>query len=241
MYSNFPKEVMINYIKKYPDALNKALVVSQVYQYTPTANPLLPGDLIWQINNQDVGPNLYKFDTAINNSTAPINLTIYRDGVKKVVQLASRNVHEYAIKRFVVFGGAIFYESNEHVGMYTGAKLKSLFVTSVDRQGSFKDLPYALTTVGDSDGSSMVNILSFNNQPVNSLDDLIKAIPHLVKRENFRVEYISFSPSNGFGRRLYEPRLPTFLGIEYRSYGDDPAEFTFNSKTHTWDVKKIQL
>ena len=243
-YSNFPEELVASYIKQYPDALNRALMVNEVFEDSPAAGVLMSGDIIWQVNGKDIGPNLYMLDSVINRSKTNISLTIYREGVKQNVQIKPYDMHKNTIKRMVAFGGAIFYESDEYIRVFTGAKLGSVCVTNIDSGSVFRNVSSIYGLARDYDyfhGKSMVNVLAFNDAKIHNLDDLIKAIPNLIKKKNFTIRYTNLFFSVGYNGFTYDTRTPEFAEASYKTYGEEPAELVFNDSSHVWDVKKIDL
>lgn len=239
-YQKFPKNLVKDYIKKYPNALNKALAIRQI-QYNNNS-PLQTGDIIWQINGEDIGPNMYKMDNLINNSTSPITITIYRNGEKQNISLTPHNINKHKIDRMVIFGDTVFYEVNETINLITGAPLGSLFVTNVEEGASFDTLPfiYGLSSGFTAlQGLRMVSINGFNNQKITSIDELIKIIPALVKQKYFTLNYTNYFFGFGSGNVQLLNRNPSITSVEYESYASEPVELNFNSKTLNWDTKKI--
>ena len=240
-YNNFPQNLLDNYSDKYPDSLNRALVVEEIFQDSPAHGILMPGDVIWKVNGYEIGPNMYNMVKIINNAKTEVTLTIYRDGNLLSVHVKPYDLHRHSIKRIVVFGGARFYEVDEKIRMITGAKLGSLFVTKIERGSSFFDaIPY-LSDYSPLNGASMVQIVELGDQKINNLDDIVAIIPKLIRTKNFIVKYINYLPTIGYDSLPYARRNVAYSDVEYKSYGDDPTELIFNESIHQWDVKKIQL
>ncbi len=240
-YQKFPQKLVKDYIKKYPNALNKALAIKQI-QYNNDNSPLQTGDIIWQINGEDIGPDMYRMDNIINNATSPITITIYRNGEKQNISLTPRDINKYKINRMVIFGDTVFYEVNETIALITGAPLGSLFVTNVEEGASFDKLPFIYgfsSGFNALQGLRMVSISGFNNQQVTSLDELIKVIPALVKQKHFTVDYKNYFFGFGAGNVQLSNRNPSITTVEYESYASEPVELKFNPKTLNWDTKKI--
>lgn len=240
-YQKFPKKLVKDYIKKYPNAFNKALTIYQI-QYNNTNSPLKTGDIIWQVNGEDIGPDMYKMDNIINNATSPITITLYRNGEKQNITLTPNNINQHKINRMVIFGDTVFYEVNETINLITGAPLGSLFVTNVEEGASFDKLPviYGFSSGFHAlQGLRMVNIEGFNDKQITSLDELINAIPALVKQKYFTVNYKNYFFGFGVGNMQLLNRNPSIATIEYESYASEPVELKFNPKTLNWDTQKI--
>lgn len=240
-YQKFPKEIVMEYIAKYPDALNNALIVMQTTNGF-SENSLIAGDVIWAVDGEEIGPNMYKMDHIINIANGQVKFTVYRQGIKKEVFVTPKNINKHKIDRMVVFGDAMFYEVDEKINIITGAPLGSLFVTNVEDGSSFDKLPYIYGLAPGFNyltGMRMLNIQGFNGQEVNSLDELIAIIPALVKQKYFIVNFKNYFFTNGMDNIQMLNRSPNVVTVEYESYISDPVELRFNPKTLTWDTKKI--
>lgn len=108
-HNNFPKEEMDKYIKKFPDSRNRVISVKTVLAGSPAEKVLKAGDIIWAINDKELGGNLAMFDREMDNSkNAVTKLVIFRDGKKLEQTVNLYNVNNNKISRMVNFGGAIF-------------------------------------------------------------------------------------------------------------------------------------
>ncbi len=240
-YQNFPKKLVTEYLAKYPDALNKALIVTQIQSHNDDSQ-IKTGDIIWQVNGQDIGPHMYKMDHLLNQSKGPVQVKVYRNGEAKNISVKPKNINTHKINRMVIFGGAVFYEVNEEVNLITGAPLGALSVTNIDDGGAFDRLPviYGLSQeFGYFNGLRMINILGFNGKNISSLDELIKTIPKLVKQKYFVVNFQNFFFDIGMNNMQVLNRNPSIRTIEYESYASEPVELRFNTKSLDWDTKKI--
>lgn len=240
-YQNFPKKLVKEYLAKYPDASNKALIVTQI-QNLPYKSELQTGDIIWQVNGEDIGPNMYKMDSLINKAAGIIHVKVYRNGKEKNLSIQPHNINTNKINRLVIFGGATFYEVNEEINLTTGAAPGSLFVTNIEDGGAFDRLPaiYGLSQdFGYFNDLRMLNILGFNDTNISSLDDLIKAIPTLVKQKYFTVNFQNYFFDIGMNNMQIFNRNPSIRVIEYESYASEPVELIFNPVTLEWDTRKI--
>ena len=226
--------------KKYPNALNQAIAIRQTRNI---ANyPLKNGDIIWQINGQDIGPHMYKMDHIINNSKDNLAITVYRNGEKKTIQVKPSDINKHKINRMVIFGDTVFYEVNETINLITGAPLGTLFVTNSDEGSAFDRLPYIFGLRQGFDylsGLRMIKINELNNYKATSLDELIKIIPQLIKQKYFSVNYQNYCFDVGVNNIQLFNRNNSITNAEYEGYTSDPIELRFNKKTLTWDKKKI--
>lgn len=235
-----PVAQMKKYLAKNPQSMNRGLVVVSVSSTSPSTESLMLGDVLWSVNGQEIDGGLYKLQQQINNAPGSIKLTVYRAGQLKHLNVPTVNLQMRSKDKFVVFCGSIFYMSDKLEEWKFGVPHMSLMVTNVDRHGCFKSLPYAITGPGGAyNGSSQVRILSFNNQKVSTLEELVAAIPGLIKQKEFTVEFVNHSIEYGLSGAVYEPRMPEFLEIEYSDESDVPQSFALNAATNTWTSRAI--
>lgn len=115
------------YCTKFPNAKNKMLQVESILKDTPANHKLLPGDLIWALNGQLVGPNLVDFDRAMNESTKDqLLLTIFRNGAFHKVAIPFYNLNNHRVTKMVQFGGTTFFETDDLCSTLAGVPPKTL-------------------------------------------------------------------------------------------------------------------
>ena len=66
-FDHMDPEVSRDYVIKYPDCFNKAIMVSVVLDGTPAEEKLMTGDVIHMINGKVVGPSIYDLQTIQDN------------------------------------------------------------------------------------------------------------------------------------------------------------------------------
>ncbi len=241
-YQNFPDDVSAEYMKNYPDASNKALTIDQVLGDSPLVGILEPGDIILQVNEKAIGPNLYQLDRLIN-SASKLDLVLYRNGKKIKVAVKPVAADKHRINRMVVFGNAVFYEVDNFISLVTGAKEGELFVSCIDSTSAFNNLApiYGLdSSYSYLNGLRMIKIDGFNNQKVSNLDELIKVIPQLVAKKNFMInyrKYLFYISEMNYVPMSNHNYFST--PIEYTSYGDEPMELSFDKVSLQWKSKAI--
>ncbi|MDP3935877.1 MAG: S1C family serine protease, partial [Alphaproteobacteria bacterium] len=136
-FLKLPSEESVEYIKKYPSAKRRILKVWTVLKGSPAEGLLFPGDVIMSVNGRSVGPNLYELDKQINDSKGALTLEIYRYGEKVSVTVKTYDLQHHKINRLVIAGGAVFYSLDDSLRLQTGAAPESVFVTNVQKGGSF--------------------------------------------------------------------------------------------------------
>lgn len=239
-FSNFPVNLINNYIKKYPDALNNALQVKMIFEDSPAYGVLKPGDIIWRVNSTEVGPNLYKFQRALNYALGDrVKIDVYRNGKLETLSVNLYNLQQQHRKRAIIFGGAVFVEVDDYLRLITGAKKGDVFITNIAQGASFDIFPWM--SINDSGGAYFIHVLSIDNIAINSLDDLVKQIPELAKKKNFKVNYKNFGFSYGFNNTPFLSRGELEAEIQYNSLESEPTLVQFDDKKLNWDSEKIPL
>lgn len=238
-FFNLPKNLLSDYTKKYPDAFNNMLIITSIYQDSAANKILLPGDILWNINGEDIGPNLYKMQKIINKSKkGSINFTVYREGKLINVDVPIYDANKANdISKMVLFGGETFFESNDLYRFLSGAKLKTVVVSRAPEGGSFSNLPSAY---GNNELVKRISIISLDNLSIKSLDDLIVSIPNLVKKKNFIIKYKNdFIYDYLYNSQIRTTNSDQFAEVEYLDYNDEPVILEFNNDKNIWKTKKI--
>lgn len=237
-----PKEALAKYKETFPDAQNKVAIVQGTVKGTAASAALEAGDLIWSLNGEMVGPNLYQFEKSINYSNGTdITLEVYRDGKLKEVKLTPYALSAAPYHKFISFADTTWFSNNEFVNYFFGEKEPGVFImgigqtspfNAISRNENFK-LPFFMTP-------KLFAIKALDNKPIKSLDDLQKAIPELKKKKTFPIRYVDYVGSMGLGQYSSMDRQERIAIITYEGKFDSPKLYSFNDKTLEWDAKDIE-
>lgn len=186
-YDHLPEASRKAYCTKFPNAKNKILQVEGILKGTPADHRLLPGDLIWVINGQLVGPNLVDFDRAMDKAPKDqLLLTIFRHGAFHEVAIPFYSLHNHRVTKIVQFGGTTFFETDDLCSVLGGVPPKTLVACIAAPDAIFR----VECLQRDYFNILGMQFLAINGQPVQTLDALIALIPQLVHQKYFTVEYI---------------------------------------------------
>lgn len=239
-YASFSQEVASNYIKKYPDSDNQVIYIAMVHEDSPAYGILEPGDIIWSIDGNEVGPSIYKVQKMMNEAkNDAVKLGIYRHGKSVVVDIKVYDLHKTAVKKMLLLCNATFYEVDNVMRSMSGAPLGSLFVSA----------PYGSCLTGSVSWSefagfgviNLVNVTRVDNIEVKNLDDLVKIVPHLVKKEKFSIRYRNFGIDQGFADMPFGSRSLQEGFVDYYAYDSDPVLLTYDERRLEWIAQKIEL
>jgi S1-C subfamily serine protease len=236
-YFKLPATLTKGYTKKHPHAFNQLLKVDRVFKDSPAYSVLKAGDIIWEVNGKEIGPEMYQLQKAFNDAKTNITeLTIYRNGKKLRKKVGLYEVNKTKPNRMVVFGGATFYEADEFIRLLTGAALGTVVVTNIDNGSSFDVLP--MTDVRNFLGTFRVHsIKALDEFKIQNLDDLIQVIPALAKRKNFALEYNNRIFSTGFDGMPQLNKGDRYIGIDFYNYDSLPTLLTW--KNGEWQTTKL--
>ena len=67
-HRNFPRAEMDKYLKDYPDARNRAIMVRNTLLGGTAENEIKPGDIIWEVDGNQIGADLCLFDLILSQS-----------------------------------------------------------------------------------------------------------------------------------------------------------------------------
>lgn len=235
-FNDFPEDLIDPYMKKYPDSLNKGLLVNKILTGTPADTKLQLGDVIWKVNGQEIGPNLYAYDKLLNQSDKAITFTVYRGAKSLTIKVDSYDLEKNRVRRLINFGGATFYEADHFIALITGAPYGVLFVSNILPGSSFYD---EFPPISGTD-KLFVNVVKLNGNPVKNLDSLKKLIPDLIKKEDFYVIYNNYAFYMGHNQTPIFTTTESLTEVSYKKLDGQPQLLTFNEKTGGWDRSEIE-
>ncbi len=240
-HRNFPRELMQEYLKNFPDTRNNILMVKSIIKDSPAYSKLKSGDIIWEVNSTQIGASLYDFDKLMNNNQSnKINLTIFRDGAKISTDISLYDINQNKIKKMVEFGGAIFFESDDFFSQKSGMPIKSVAVANILEGMSMSAIPQKWR-YGDK-SFYRIKITRLDGHDITNLDSLINAIANLKQRKFIKIEFANFQPYyQGWDDILISDHENSISDITLDSIDLNPRIFTFNEKTMEWEVGNVDF
>ncbi|AAU03661.1 S1C family serine protease [Rickettsia typhi] len=241
-YHNFPKDEMYKYINKFPDSRNRVISVKAVLAGSPAQKSLKAGDIIWAVNDQELGGNLALFDREMDNfKGVTIKLTIFRDGKKLEKAVDLYDVNNNKIAKMINFGGAVFFESDDYFSNKSGIPLKALSVASVQAGSSFSSIPTFFNK--DYKNVYRLQIFEMKDLALNTLDDLIKFLPAITQQKFITVRFRNYQPyyANFGYNELIASHNDMIADITLDSIDTKPYVLKYNTMSHDWDMENIKL
>lgn len=240
-YYGFSEEAAKDYVKKYPQSFHRALKVITILPDSPAEGILEVGDCVLEINGQELGPDLYKFDKIINElglENKKVELKVIRYGKEHKIELSLYNMNDRQVRRMIVFGGATFFEADDvmirrsglggkHRVLITNARLGSGFIEKLPMFPGSNHALICVEKLGDFD--------------IFTLDDVAKAIPELMKTGNFTIAFRNYGIKIGYDEKIIFNQGRLLEEITIFEQDGSSEEFRFDMKTHQWGVTHLGL
>lgn len=233
---NFPQDMVSEYLKKFPNSLNKALVVNSILPGSPAENLLMPSDIIWAINGKQVGPNLYEYQKIMDTSTEGVKLTVYRNGKPLEISIRPYDLARHTVKKLLSFDSTILFEVDDFIRLVTGAPIGAVFAVNVERTSGLSNIE---TVSIDGSPHYLLQIVRFDDKDIKSLEDVAAIISDLRKKQDFSVYYKNYAGEGGYNKTIYINRALQFQDIKYSPYDDEPTLFTMDETTKKWVSSKL--
>jgi len=238
----FPKDVMENYIKTYPDARNKVIIVKALLKDSPAEAFLLPGDIIWQIDGLDVVAELFTLDNAMNLSRSDkVKLTIYREGKKLDLDIPLYDVNKYQIKELVEFAGATVFEADDFVSAKSGMPLGAVSIINIQQGRGLSVVPHFLKLSDNNPPTWRMNIKSLDHHPIADLKSLIDILPDVMSKKFITINFMNYQPTfESFNWVMQSAHNNAVVDVTLDALDAKPRIMRFSHETGDWDVEEIK-
>lgn len=231
-HRNFPKEVMNQYIKEMPDSRNKVVAVEYIIPGSPAKNILEPGDILWAINDTRINADLYILDDGMDKAEDVVKITIYRNGSLLDKNIKLYNIESHKIDTMLHFGGAIFFQSDDHASAKSGIPLKALTVANVQNGTSFSTIPWCF--IQDDRAFYRFTITSISEYQMSDLESLIKVVPQLINKMFINVRLRNYQPYFGFSNALISSHSELTTDVTLDSIDNKPRVMKFDYTQFKW-------
>lgn len=243
-HRNFPLPVMQEYIKKFPDAKNKVVVVSSAVKGSPAEAITQPGDIIWAVDDQLLGGSLAVFDAIMDKATGDsVQLTIYRNGKKMQLATNLYDVNSHKIDQMVSFAGATFCEADDFSSVVCGIPSGSLMVREVQAGSSFSNFSSADLPIYFSENNRTryrLVVKSVNEHNIGSLKELISIIPGLTKQKFISMRLKNYMPYfTPYNSALISTQQELIADILFDNVDDKPRVFKYLQASNEWVAEDI--
>lgn len=234
--SDLPEDVAEEFSQAHPESFNQILRVQSILPGSPAEKTLEVGDILWSIDGKDIGTSLYKAGKIMNEKgQSSVKIVVYRGKDRLEIETGLYDLQKNIQQRFVKFAGITFYEMDDFIRGLSGASEEGVYATLFYAKRSF--------SIGErvSGTFTLAKITKLSGHKINNLDDLIKIIPELVKKQYFTAAYHSFTPTYGYNEIAYVTRAEQIVDAEYSPYQEQPVEYYYDREKKEWTKKMIEI
>jgi len=229
-----------SYNEKFPGAKSQLLMVYSCLFGSEGEKVFKPGDIILQVNDIEIGPDLYKYYHALNQMKPKekARITFMRGGEEREVEISVHDLNSSACHDMIVFGKAILAPVDEQQSFCTGLKVGSVGIFHIP-SGSIFPTGWNFS-MGNTKETAMIGIIEMGRQEIASLDDVEKELPRLIKKRKFSLSYYDHGLKKINGENLCGAQQAQILYLEYDAqFHQTPVRLTFNQETGGWQRKEI--
>lgn len=239
-HRNFPTLEMTSYINKFPDARNRIITARSVIAGSTAQNIIMPGDIIWAVNNKELGGDLTILDQTMNEAKDSITLTIFRNGQKLDKEVKLYDLEKTKIFKMLDFAGAIFFEVDDYAAAKSGIPIGSVAIANVQTGSSFSSIPEMF--IQNYKSVYRLVVESMNNQKIVTLDDLAKVVNNAIKQKFINITYknhqpyfTTFDQESGF----VSSQEQLMQDITFDSIDTKPRILIYDQTLNEWISKEI--
>jgi S1-C subfamily serine protease len=239
-HRNFTTLEMTSYINKFPDARNRIITARSVIAGSTAQNIIMPGDIIWAVNNIELGGDLTILDQTMNEAKDTITLTIFRNGQKLDKEIKLYDLEKTKVFKMLDFAGAIFFEVDDYAAAKSGIPIGSVAIANVQTGSSFSSIPEMF--IQNYKSVYRLVVESMNNQKIETLDDLAKVVNNAIKQKFINITYknhqpyfTTFDQESGF----VSSQEQLMQDITFDSIDTKPRILIYDQTLNEWISKEI--
>lgn len=221
------------YRKSFPEAKGKLLTVKHVISGFKGAAVFEPGDILLEVNDQPIGPNLMDLSRVIDTSSEPLKFKIFRDDKEKEISVTPEPLMHGSENKMISFMGTVWFEHHDQLTVSIGNLDNGVYFAGISDTSPLR--------CDDSDFGGLWNygivykLLEIDGKPVDSLKILEEMIPAIEKKSMFTLGYVDFmGQSYGLSAFKQVDRNPREIMIRYEKAFDTPKRYDWDPINHTW-------
>ena len=227
---NLPESALEEYEKAFPESNDKVLYVTRkLSAFAADKSGLEPGDIIWKVENELIGPQLRKIDELVQQKEGrPISLTIYRNSKRIELEVPTFELSNMSKMRLLSFAGTVFYETPPEYKICLGKSSTGVYVADCESGSAFSDLCAPdqnpdVVTAG-------AQIISIDGKDISTLDDVVDVIQNLFKKKVFNIKFVRLCGDSQISS-VTTKHTPEFA---------EATLYTFDQSSKNWNVKSIK-
>jgi S1-C subfamily serine protease len=225
----FPQKVAKKYLKDYPTASFRVLEVIGTLRGSPAEGVFEIGDVLVSVNGKIFGPDLAAFEKILNEAQGDfVQVGFYREGQFLEKKVPLYNLHDFSIKRLVVFGGMTFFEADDLMRWQYGVKPHQVMSMNVLPGSSFAPLVQELGG----------QLFLMEEESIDALLGTLSA--WLIKREFFFYFRVATPVNSGYDQIFFVNRFKRKAFISYEASQNLPPELLeWSFKEREWKTRSL--
>jgi S1-C subfamily serine protease len=240
-HQGFPSEISANYIKKYPDARNRVIVVKNTLIGSNASHKLLAGDIIWEAGGKEISSDLSIFDDILNQAQDSVRLGIYRNGAKLEIDVPVYDLNKNKISKMLDLAGGLFFAADEVISYKSGVPIGAITLSNVQPGSTFSTIQESFS----SNYKSLYRLVikQLGEYKINSLQDMIDISNKIITKKHLYVDYINYQPYwpefNDNGDRFISSHEELRQDISFDSINTHPRLLEFNTEQNEWIASEL--
>lgn len=221
-----------SYRQGFPDAKGKILTIKHVINGFDGASVFEPGDILLEVNNQPIGPNLLDLNRVINAAPGSLKFKILRNEIEKEVSVTPDTIMHGSEDKMISFLGTVWFEHHDQLTISLGNRDKGVYFSGIS---ATSPLRMDDSDLGSGWRANVYKLIEIDGKTVTSLEDLESMIPEIEKKSMFTLRYIDF-----FGKEDYLTafkqidRNPREILVHYEKAFDTPKRYDWDPTKHIW-------
>lgn len=234
-FFSLTNELIDKYRLNSPVSHKQMIIVDSLMADSTALGALEPGDILLKLNGKPIGANLYELQKTIDQNKE-VKIEFLRFGKIQSASLKTADLSTHRITKMLEFGGALFYEADDFISLISGAKIKQVFMSSVEQGASFETIP---SNIESRFPKMLLNIDAINEHKINSLDGLRDAVKKMKSKQDFIVFYKNYYGRLGYNKSYFSSRMLKYDEIQLSSYENDALLYELDPNTNIWKINKL--
>ena len=226
---DIPEAALEEYEKAFPNSNDKILYIARnLTAYGAKDTSFEPGDIIWKVDGEMIGPNLKRIDEIVQAKEGKsITITVYRKGKKLEINAPTYEMDNMNKMRMLYFAGAVFCETPQEYKIVLGKSNTGVYVVSCDSGSAFKEV--CLSEEEMDEVVPGAQIVAINGKEINTLEDMVSEIPNLFHKTVFNIKFI---------RLCGDPQVSALTAKHSPEFAEAKL-YTFDRDKKKWQIKII--
>lgn len=223
-----PESALSEYERAFPDKDKILYVSKKLAAFNSESSALEPGDVIWEIDGELIGPRLSRIDDLVQQKEGKsLQLTVYRSGKKVKLEIPTFDLSSLRKMKLLSFAGTVFIETPIEFKVCLGIRTNGVYILDCESGSAFFDVFALSDSAGVNAGAQIVSI---DGKDISSIDDVVDVIPGLFRKKVFNVRFV----------RLCGDSQVSSITAKHTPEFAEATLYTFDQDSRSWSVKSIK-